>query len=347
MSGKESSVRAREKRANLSSGLLVAKDIPSPVLRPVVVSPAAVGPAPTDRGDDDRDPPPVAAAPPKPSGENVLSRKGTASAAGFRPDYWSYDHRTGAPGDDRGEAPAVVPLFQDPPARPDRQPEAAPESPVRPKLSRSSALVVAFGFLAVIASASLTWLAPPQSRPAPEGQAVSSRAEPPAPAVAARDEAAVIDEAGPPPAPASQPEPPPETKASDPAPAAGTASATEVHDAAPVEAAPAPAVVTALSPEAAAALIARGDQLLATGDIAAARLFYQRAAEHGSGLAATAAGRTFDPLFLAAAHARGIRGDAASAAAWYRRAASAGDPQAPLRLERLTRAFPGELSAPQ
>lgn len=88
-------------------------------------------------------------------------------------------------------------------------------------------------------------------------------------------------------------------------------------------------------------MLARGDQLLATGDIAAARLFYERAAEQGSAPAATAAGKTYDPLFLEEVHARGIRGDVVRAAQWYRKASAAGDKQADIRMERLMARYGG------
>ncbi|MFZ4405955.1 MAG: hypothetical protein ACOYOH_01375 [Paracraurococcus sp.] len=71
-----------------------------------------------------------------------------------------------------------------------------------------------------------------------------------------------------------------------------------------------------------AALLRRGDALLALGDVSAARRFYERAAEGGSAAGARAAGRTHDPAVLAALGVRGIRPDPAEAAAWYRRADS-------------------------
>jgi TPR repeat protein len=84
-----------------------------------------------------------------------------------------------------------------------------------------------------------------------------------------------------------------------------------------------------------ATLIDRGDRLLAMGDIAAARLFYERAAESGSARATTSLGKTYDPVFFKGFSAVGIRPDAAVAAAWYRRAAEMGDSEAPARLQSL------------
>ncbi len=55
-----------------------------------------------------------------------------------------------------------------------------------------------------------------------------------------------------------------------------------------------------------AALVARGDMLLRAGDIASARLFYERAADDGDGHAALRVGATFDPSFLASAGFRNM-----------------------------------------
>ncbi|WP_270933778.1 SEL1-like repeat protein [Falsiroseomonas oryzae] len=74
-----------------------------------------------------------------------------------------------------------------------------------------------------------------------------------------------------------------------------------------------------------AALIRRGDAMLAMGDISAARLLYGRAANEGSGAAALALGRTHDPAVLNALGARGLRADPAVAADWYRRALALGE----------------------
>src|ERR1041384_6545198 len=59
-----------------------------------------------------------------------------------------------------------------------------------------------------------------------------------------------------------------------------------------------------------AALLARGDALIAKGDLASARLFYERAAEAGDGPAALRLGESYAPAFLAQAHLSGVRGDA-------------------------------------
>ena len=52
--------------------------------------------------------------------------------------------------------------------------------------------------------------------------------------------------------------------------------------------------------------MARGDSFLGAGDIASARLFYERAADAGDGHAALRLGATFDPDFLDRAGMRSI-----------------------------------------
>jgi hypothetical protein len=84
-----------------------------------------------------------------------------------------------------------------------------------------------------------------------------------------------------------------------------------------------------------AILLQRGEALLTTGDVAAARLFFGRAAERGDAAGAIGLAKTYDPLFLAQAGFRTTRGDAAQAAAWYRRALAAGHADAAARLDRL------------
>jgi hypothetical protein len=95
------------------------------------------------------------------------------------------------------------------------------------------------------------------------------------------------------------------------------------------------------SPARVGVLIRRGDEMVGLGNISAARLLYERAAMAGSGQAATAAGKTYDPTFLAAIGARGIRGDSAAALAWYQRAAALGDHEGREQLARRG-TLPGE-----
>jgi hypothetical protein len=71
-------------------------------------------------------------------------------------------------------------------------------------------------------------------------------------------------------------------------------------------------------------LLTRGDSLFGFRDFASARLFYERAANAGNGQAAVRLGQTYDPSFLEWARLRWVRGDAAAAAFWYRRARELG-----------------------
>jgi type II secretory pathway predicted ATPase ExeA len=84
-----------------------------------------------------------------------------------------------------------------------------------------------------------------------------------------------------------------------------------------------------------AALMKRGEQSLLLGDISAARLVFQHAAEAGNGVAATAVGKTYDPNFLPSGSAQAEKPDPARAAEWYRRAIVLGDPAAADLLRRL------------
>ncbi len=85
-------------------------------------------------------------------------------------------------------------------------------------------------------------------------------------------------------------------------------------------------------------LLSRGDTMLALGDISAARRLYERAAALGSARAATAVGKTYDPVFLASIHATGIIADRDAAAGWYRKGAALGDRDGADRLARLAAA---------
>lgn len=89
--------------------------------------------------------------------------------------------------------------------------------------------------------------------------------------------------------------------------------------------------VETLPPELMAALIKRGDESLSLGDIAAARMLYQRAAEAGSAPAAAALGKTYDPNFAAPGH----KPDPARAAEWYKKAITFGDLRATDLLKHL------------
>jgi hypothetical protein len=88
-------------------------------------------------------------------------------------------------------------------------------------------------------------------------------------------------------------------------------------------------------PEQIAALAARGDALLSTGDIVSARLLYERAADAGDGGAALRLGATFDPGFLSQTGIRGTLSDPAQASSWFRRALELGNSAAQEALRGL------------
>jgi TPR repeat protein len=84
-------------------------------------------------------------------------------------------------------------------------------------------------------------------------------------------------------------------------------------------------------------ILRRGDDLLALGDLAAARLLYERAAAAGDARGAIGMAKTYDPRVLAQLGARGIQPDPDVAASWYRKALSLGDTSAAARLRMLER----------
>jgi hypothetical protein len=110
---------------------------------------------------------------------------------------------------------------------------------------------------------------------------------------------------------------------------------------APLTAEPAPgSSAAATAPEGAprltavqiAELLARGDSFLHAGDVASARLFYERAADAGDWQAAIRMGATFDPAFLGRASVRTV-GDPTTAQSWYRHALDLGAPKTDRQVE--------------
>ena len=69
-----------------------------------------------------------------------------------------------------------------------------------------------------------------------------------------------------------------------------------------------------------ALLMKRGEELLATGNIGAARSMFQLAAEAGDPAAASALAQTYDPSVLGKLGAKGITPDVALAQRWYEKA---------------------------
>lgn len=139
------------------------------------------------------------------------------------------------------------------------------------------------------------------------------------------------------PGPIVAPEP---ARVAPPAPALAPAPApVPVLSSAPVAApvpppAATPVVAVPISPSMVALLLRRGDEQAAIGDVSAARLLYERAAEAGSAVAALHLGQTYDAAFLPAA-SRGTLSEPAAAREWYGRAAALGNRDAAERLQRL------------
>ncbi|HXW25934.1 MAG TPA: hypothetical protein VEK73_14415 [Xanthobacteraceae bacterium] len=169
------------------------------------------------------------------------------------------------------------------------------------------------------------------TEPADPSSAFGSRFAPPA---------AVPQE---PPALAQSPsEPPAQVALAQPAaPAAAAPLAAIVPTPAPVAPEPASAA-PALYPDSpqTAALLKRGQELAATGDIAAARLTLRPAAEARNAQAALALGATYDPVVLQTLGIFGVRPDVAMARSWYEKAKEYGSAEAPRRLELLATRAP-------
>ncbi|MGJ4994519.1 sel1 repeat family protein [Bradyrhizobium sp. HKCCYLS3077] len=80
------------------------------------------------------------------------------------------------------------------------------------------------------------------------------------------------------------------------------------------------------------ALMKRGRDLLAAGDVASARLILTRLSEAGVADASLLLARTYDPVELAKSRLLGAVPDAAKARTWYLKAAEQGSPEASRRV---------------
>jgi hypothetical protein len=116
----------------------------------------------------------------------------------------------------------------------------------------------------------------------------------------------------------------------------GRAPAAASVAAAPVAEPPAPEPsIHHLDPDAIASLLKRADALIASGDVAAARLVRRRAADAGDAHAAMTLAETYDPAFLEKLGVHGFVPDLAMARSWYEKARASGSAEAPQRLETL------------
>jgi TPR repeat protein len=129
-------------------------------------------------------------------------------------------------------------------------------------------------------------------------------------------------------------------------PAASPLAATPPGAAAPVAAAPPAAApvpeptiprdaIHRLDPNEIASSLKRADELIASGDLAAARLVLRRAANAGDARAAMTLAGTYDPAILEKLGVHGFVPDVAMARAWYEKAKKFGSAEAPRRLELL------------
>jgi len=96
-----------------------------------------------------------------------------------------------------------------------------------------------------------------------------------------------------------------------------------------------PSPVRTLDREEIAALYRRGEQLIAQGDIAAARLMFTRGAEVGDARSALALGASYDPDVLRKLGVLGVAADPVLAREWYSKASSYGSREAAQRIELL------------
>ncbi len=119
-----------------------------------------------------------------------------------------------------------------------------------------------------------------------------------------------------------------------PDPAAALANSPVAGPTSPAAIAPAPPA-SGFSRGEMAELLDHGDALLRNGDIASARLFYERAAGAGDGRAALRLGATFDPEFLGRLGLGKLQANPAEARSWYSRARDLGAGEAKRQLNSL------------
>lgn len=118
---------------------------------------------------------------------------------------------------------------------------------------------------------------------------------------------------------------------------ASEAAAKTASPSAPAAAAPRPAlpVLDPADRQTALKYLKRGNEELADGRIAPARMLFERAAEMGLPQAAMALAGTYDPAELDKPQLRNVLPDAAEARRWYERAHALGAAEATARLQRL------------
>jgi hypothetical protein len=98
---------------------------------------------------------------------------------------------------------------------------------------------------------------------------------------------------------------------------------------------PAAPAVRRMDPDELAGLLRRAKSLLAVGDISAARLLLERAADAQEAEAALMLGTTYDPLVIGNKDMRSVTPDPAMARQWYQKAAALGSADARRRLSQI------------
>lgn len=99
---------------------------------------------------------------------------------------------------------------------------------------------------------------------------------------------------------------------------------------------PQPPALSAEDRERAIRLLGRGDQMMEEGDVASARLYYERAVDIGLAEAAISLAETYDPGELNRWPVMGLQPNIDLARQWYERALQLGAPEAGDRLRRLS-----------
>jgi hypothetical protein len=116
-------------------------------------------------------------------------------------------------------------------------------------------------------------------------------------------------------------------------------SGSALQNSAPLEAAVpelvVPNAIHQIDPGEIASSLRRADGLIASGDIAAARLVLRRAAEGGDARSAMTLAETYDPAILGKLGVHGVVPDLAMARGWYEKAKKFGAKEATQRLEQL------------
>jgi TPR repeat protein len=103
----------------------------------------------------------------------------------------------------------------------------------------------------------------------------------------------------------------------------------------PDERDPANGAARVLNTEEIKLLMKQGNEFIRAGDVVAARMVFQRAAQAGEADAAMAVGATYDPIILAKLGVVGVAPDGDKARVWYQRAESLGSGEASRRLAIL------------